>query len=541
MSALAAFGPFVAAEWQRRGGRFLPIPGKIHGANHSVGHRIRDRENGSVRPITEKHVPILIIGGGISGLSAAWWLRKNRFSDFHIVEMAEKLGGNSISGANQVSRYPWGAHYVPIPNSKSKLVFELFSELGVIKGYDKKGRPYFNEDYLCHDPEERLFINGHWQEGLIPHHEIAKGEQDEIKRFIALMKTYQSKIGRDGRPYFTIPMELSSNDPEVTRLDDFSMAEYLKMNQFSSPALLWYVNYCCRDDFGSNLENTSAWASIHYFSSRGGPNANSNQDDSHAVLTWPEGNSWIVDRLREQIPNESIQSHSLVTRISQKLNHVEADVVHAGNGESIRFYAKSIIFAAPRFVAGHVIEDWQNEKPGYLSEFSYAPWMVANVTLIREPQSQAGFPLCWDNVQFGGKSLGYVVATHQHKKRYSGNTVITVYFPLTDKDPKSERKAALSKSHADWMDLVVSELESVHPGISVDIESIDTWIWGHGMIRPTPGFIWGKARQEALLPLGRMFFANSDMSGISIFEEAQYRGVKAAEQALQLLRKPAYG
>ena len=33
---------------------------------------------------------------------------------------------------------------------------------------------------------------------------------------------------------------------------------------------------------------------------------------------------------------------------------------------------------------------------------------------------------------------------------------------------------------------------------------------------------------------GNIWFANSDLSGISIFEEAQYRGVRAAEAALKL-------
>jgi hypothetical protein len=34
---------------------------------------------------------------------------------------------------------------------------------------------------------------------------------------------------------------------------------------------------------------------------------------------------------------------------------------------------------------------------------------------------------------------------------------------------------------------------------------------------------------------GRLLFANSDLSGFSIFEEAQYRGVRAAERVLEKL------
>jgi hypothetical protein len=53
------------------------------------------------------------------------------------------------------------------------------------------------------------------------------------------------------------------------------------------------------------------------------------------------------------------------------------------------------------------------------------------------------------------------------------------------------------------------------------------------MVRPTKGFVTGRARAEAALPLGRIHFAHSDLSGISIFEEAQYHGVRAARAALR--------
>jgi hypothetical protein len=47
------------------------------------------------------------------------------------------------------------------------------------------------------------------------------------------------------------------------------------------------------------------------------------------------------------------------------------------------------------------------------------------------------------------------------------------------------------------------------------------------MVRPAPGFMFSEARLRWTKPLGRIHFANSDLSGFSIFEEAQYRGVQA--------------
>ena len=62
--------------------------------------------------------------------------------------------------------------------------------------------------------------------------------------------------------------------------------------------------------------------------------------------------------------------------------------------------------------------------------------------------------------------------------------------------------------------------------------------WGHAMIRPRPGFVWGAARRRLLNTRDRVLFANSDLSGCSIFEEANYRGVLAAERVLASLDIP---
>ncbi len=58
---------------------------------------------------------------------------------------------------------------------------------------------------------------------------------------------------------------------------------------------------------------------------------------------------------------------------------------------------------------------------------------------------------------------------------------------------------------------------------------------GHAMIRPVVGSIFSAERRRLSRLPGRIFFANSDLSGISIFEEAQYHGVEAAQKVLKRL------
>jgi len=54
---------------------------------------------------------------------------------------------------------------------------------------------------------------------------------------------------------------------------------------------------------------------------------------------------------------------------------------------------------------------------------------------------------------------------------------------------------------------------------------------GHAMVRPSINF--HKATQQvAALERPGFYLAHSDLSGLSLFEEAQYRGVTAADAAL---------
>jgi hypothetical protein len=145
-----------------------------------------------------------------------------------------------------------------------------------------------------------------------------------------------------------------------------------------------------------------------------------------------------------------------------------------------------------------------------------------------------GRPLSWDNVRYGSASLGYIHANQQDlNQNPNGPRVITLYWPLTDEEPNLARRRAYQTPYTGWRARVVAELETYHPGVTPYIQRVDAWVWGHGMVAPTPGTVWGPARQAAAQPLrSRVFFAHTDLSGVSIFEEAFYQGIRAAREIL---------
>ncbi|GAB3938271.1 NAD(P)/FAD-dependent oxidoreductase [Larkinella terrae] len=491
------------------------------GANHQIGHLLRNP--GKLPPPTQtQETEVLIVGGGITGLSARRWLWQHGMKDVLLVEMDQRPGGNSSSGQNAVSAYPWGAHYLPIPDLRNRELLDFLTECKAITGFGPSGLPNYNEYFLCHDPEERLFINGHWQAGLVPEVGVPEDDKQQIGRFFKLIDELKQSKGSDGKDAFAIPLDQSSADEAFRKWDSVSFEDFLNGQHFTSPYLRWYVEYGCKDDYGSTLKNTSAWAGLHYFAARKGVAANA---EPNAVLTWPEGNTFLVRQLEGQAQSP-IRSNMLTFSVQENERGVQALCYDSAKKETIAIQARKVLLATPQFVTQNLL------KNRVSTDFQYAPWLVANLTVSGLPQGR-GLPLCWDNVIYGSSSVGYVTATHQHLNVDEPQKVITVYWPLVQEPPATARRKAYETSYETWVQQLLAELETAHPGVTPSIHNVDCWIWGHGMIVPTPGFIWGKNCSKAAEPVnGKLFFAHSDLSGISIFEEAFYQGIRAAKEII---------
>lgn len=523
-SAAALAGAALSPRLRRTSPRALE--GELLGASFRIGHLLR---GGAIpAPSSERKVAVAIVGGGVSGLSAGWKLAKAGVSDFRVLELESECGGNSRFGENAVSRYPWGAHYVPLPGPEARAVRELFAELGVIEGTDPSGRPRYREEYLCFTPQERLFLHGRWQEGILPTIGATRADFDEYERFRDRVRALKALRGADGRRAFVIPMELSSEDPALRALDRRSIRDYLLDEGFRSQRLHWYVDYACRDDFGCRASAVSAWAGLHYFASRGG-----DEDEDAGLVTWPEGNGWLIARLRERLA-ERIDTGVLVHRIEADSREVRIDAFRPAEQRTERIVAEACVLAVPKHTLPFVMPG-EPLAAAEIAEFQYAPWMVANLTLDALPRERSGVPLAWDNVIHGGDSLGYVVATHQSLRTHVDQTVFTYYLPLANGTPEAGRKKLLDTPWRAWTDGIFADLDRAHPDIRDVTRRIDVFRWGHAMVRPRPGFVWGEARAHAARPIGRVQPAHSDLSGFSLFEEAQYRGVLAAERVLAQL------
>ncbi|WP_163409108.1 NAD(P)/FAD-dependent oxidoreductase [Flavobacterium ajazii] len=495
---------------------------RLSGTNHLLGHRLWIKD--FPKPTEQIQIPYLIIGGGISGLSAARQFHRKGISDFLLLEMADHLGGNSSNGENKHSKYPLGAHYLPLPNFEDKELLHFLEEEKIILGYNEKGLPVFDELQLTFAPDERLFYKNNWQEGVVPKEGNSAEDDREFIRFFKEMDAFRIAKGADQKYLFDIPIYLSSEDQNARNLDKITMQKWFENNNFKSKPLFNYIDYCCKDDFGLGIEFVSAWAGIHYFAGR---KQDSVADKNESVLTWPEGNARLAGHLKKYAEKKTLKNH-LVYEVKVENNKVVVKAFDDVKKVSVQIIADKVIMATPQFVNQYLIKD----RKAFTKEFHYTPWLLATLT-VNDLSDNFSFPLSWDNVIYDAKGLGYVYAQHQTLNQVQEKKVITYYYSFSSPDLKKTRKEIYKKDKEYWKQVVFDDLKIAHPDIEEYTEEMEVFILGHGMISPVPDFIFGQAKENAAKNIeNRIYFAHTDLSGISIFEEAFHQGINAVNQIL---------
>ena len=534
------------------------IAGGFTGTSPERGHLLRDARTIAAPSVT-RTVHTLIAGGGVAGLSAARALRLQGMDDFALLELEDSAGGNARADSMAGMAHPIGAHYLPMPGDAAYETQDFLEELGMRQRVS--GRWQYEERYLCHSPQERLIMNGAWQDGLLPLADVGPATLAQYGKFAQLVERWRKTGG------FQIPRAHTPQALQAMAQLAMPFNAYLDAQGLTDTTLRWYLDYCCRDDYGAGVDVVSAWAGIHYFAARhgfgmpGDKAADGERDRQQGgVLTWPEGNAYLTHALAAPL-GERVHTGRVVLQITEEKSGLTVLALNVQTLAVERWQAQRCIVALPVFIAQRVVQNAPDFLRHAAQHTSYASWLVANVhTNAPLLDAGGGAAPSWDNVIFnpvqtGGVAgdtagsasptgLGYVDAMHQSTRTAPGPSVLTYYRALGTS--VEARSSLLAKPWAQHKDETLADLRAAHPDIDQRAVQVNITRYGHAMAVPTPAFIReiGLQPQKNLLnqlsnkeqagassvqSTQRLRFAHSDWAGYSVFEEAFRAGWLAAQ------------
>ncbi|MGA2617156.1 MAG: GNAT family N-acetyltransferase [Thermoguttaceae bacterium] len=499
---------------------------------------------GSPRPAPPVAGPLydcVVIGGGVSGLTAAWRLCKRQHHNLLLLEKNDSVGGYCRDERSGKQLYSIASAYTEYP-AQQELV-ELYADLGVVSDTDADGNAVIAARYLPASTDAKDYIDGAWYDDAwdtgIDHLPLPRKVRDDLKAFRSELQQWDGYVGSDGREAFAKSTDQSTTDAKVRGLDRLTLKEYVARQGWDLRVSVFFDSFV-RSSLGSTHDRISAWAAINFllgeFNFRSGDKApGAAPRPATNILTQPGGNGYLSRLLAQRVGAERIRTNAFVVRAKNSGDQVHVSFLESGKPRTVR--ARTAIYAAPRYLAPALLPDLNAEACQQARQFRYTPYLVANVHVSRTP----GPPL-WNGLVHGDFFVSdYCVAdwpglADPRQAPPARPNVLTVYAPLV---LPGQRAELLATPAEDYEDRILADLERLLPGVRATVTGFDLYRWGHAMLAAEKGFVFSPARQNAARPVGRLLFANHDVEGLPSFENAVMSALRAARQAEALIAPPA--
>ena len=537
LSGLAVLGvtPFTslpaAAGWLQEQPQFT---GDEIDRAHALFLRPGDRPPRSEAVQHEGVRDVIVIGGGIAGLAAAYSLRRH---DVLLLEGASEPGGVAKSGSWNGLEYALGAAYIIDPDPESEDArerrgFELLEALGL------RSR---SEDLRTDRTKDRR-IGGEANHCVFSPARVLAGRDVYSARTDAF---FRHVLEHDRYP--AVP---PVDDDLVDALDRLSFAEFL-----TSPAVqrqlygrttgpIWRtgreaIEYYFWGAFGATAAETSAYHGLNFFAAEYGD-----------LLIFPGGNGYIARRLAERLAvhnREMVRTNAWALEVEPLPNGGYAVVSHE-DGRLHRYETRTAIFAAPLFLAPRIIRSMTDEQRRAIESLEYRAYVVANLLLgrrvdriFRHPAFRDGYELTPVHGADVASALadrlaprhGFsdaVVADFPRWRDPKGG-VLTVYRPYPYQRGRAE---VISASYGDLdADIRRAVLHALgrHGLRNADILESRISRWGHAMVVAKPGQLANGTLRRASAALPGLWFAHTDIQGAPAYENALAASFDAADAA----------
>jgi monoamine oxidase len=462
---------------------------------------LRDRTRGAMFPRPTEEVEVVIVGAGVSGLAAAWRLKKEKRS-FLVLDMEPVSGGAARSGTWRQRQYPVGSGYFVTWDGVYKELYEDIKMPKITTG----------EDGLWYGPNE-LYVD-FWKDEVIARLPITPTDKEAFQRFRDDLLKFK------GLPEYPLS---GANPANIEQWDTIPTSKYL--SQYNSEELIRWMDQYLLSSCGSTVDEINAYCFLNFYSSEFGGSFDLPRYTSAGGITGLAG------RMRDHVGAKKVRKTAMVVNVENVGNGVEVRYVDE-HDEVRAVKAKSAIMAVQKRIAHNIVVGMPQEQIDSCKLVRYAPYVTVNLLCSGPLFPERGFDFwLWEKEAIFTDLVDAYYAEDLavgKGSRMKGDFAYCVYCPHPEKD----RQKLLDNAYlAEFAQRVADNVGRRIPGSRDLIKEMHVFAWGHTMV------ISGVNSHTTHFPLtsrpvGRIYFANTDNDLSPSVESGIANGLSAAEAGM---------
>ena len=542
---------------------------------------------------TGERYDLVIVGGGLSGLGAAYEYMKSSSKQAKclILENHPIFGGvakrNDFMVQGQRLIGPQGSNAFGVIDRPGIPGYDIYNELGIpaefeygelspqLKPLDFDTtnfgyRLWFDSKSIGHYYDAQgqgvpdKWVAGFWEDKLAgtPYSETVR--KDFLRwRNITDRQYDGDDYGRwlDSMTYKNYLEKILKLDPEITRFADPVLASVVGLG---CDVISAYAAHQVSMPGFPEFQGHRSLRNSHWHSFPGGNDGFSRYFIKALISDAIEGGKSFADiqngGVRFSVLDRDgnkvrLRLGSSVVRVEPEDGSVKgknAHIMYLRDGKLYRLKARSVVMACGGRLTRKVVSGLPASHAKAYNEFHVSPILVVNVALTNwRFLYRLGFTACkW----FSGFGFGcnirkpMYVGTYRPPLHPDKPTVLTFYISFhrpgapIEEQGENGRKKLLGTSYAEFESLIVGQMKQLFSDVDFkanrDIAGIILNRWAYAYVNPQPGFYFGKdgnpaPRDVIRKPFGRIAFAHAELNGHQHWVAAVDEGKRAARQAVE--------
>ncbi len=450
-------------------------------------------------------VDVVVIGGGVAGLAAAWQL-KRAGRNVLVIENEPNAGGvmNGPFITSGGTSYPLGSTYFYRYNG---VIRDFLESIGV---------------HPIETGEDALLLKGEvvvdwWNPANISRLPIPEAEREVLKKFRSVLLS---------TPLPQYPFTSASQEM-VELYGGLSVRDYL--GNYSSETLAEIMDLYCRSVLGGSSGEVSAYPLLNFYALEFG--------DSFQIpcYTFPGGLGAIARKAEAWLGKEHFAGNSLTVSVENTDTGVSVSCLDTRTGEVSQVRARSAIVAVPKPIARHLVRGLSRTQHEAMGQVRYAPYVTVALVCSAPLFPERAFDFWINDKERRFTDIIDATSSRDAVEGKLGRTTGEFEYMVSCPRPASDRKSMEDMAWLATFAQNTAHAVAEHvPGALEKIAEMHVFGWGHSMVVPEVGAI------SRLVPainqsVGRIYFAHSDNDLAPAIENAMDAGFAAAQRVLREL------